>query len=468
MRFFDTHLGKKIDFLSLKDKEVSMYVCGPTVYDIPHLGHGRSAVSFDVVRRYLEYRGYDVRFVSNYTDIDDKMINRARDNSISVAGLAEKVIPEYEKDYARLNILPPTVRPRATEHVDSMIDIIKKLDTNGHIYVLDDGVYFDIDSFPAYGDFSGQKLEDLQMGARVAVNENKRNPYDFALWKFKKDGEPFWESPWGDGRPGWHIECSAMSFVHLGRRFDIHGGGLDLVFPHHECEVAQSVGAFGKGAFANHWIHNGFINIDNEKMSKSLNNFFTLQDIFKVYDPLVVRFMFLQTHYRNPINFSNVLLDQAKSALHKIRKNIVSLRDAIDSFSENDISSLDFEFVINTARSDFEAFMDDDFNTSGALGVVFTFFSKLNDYLSSDFVVLSSLNSAMSFLRDVDSVFAFMFSEEEVVTEELSGAVLSLIKERDEARSRKDFAKSDTIRDELKSLGYEVVDTAEGTVCKKV
>ncbi|MBI2634818.1 cysteine--tRNA ligase [Candidatus Peregrinibacteria bacterium] len=298
IQIFNTKSGKKEKFKPLKNGCAGMYVCGPTVYDSAHLGHGRSAVSFDVIRRYFVYRGYNVKFVSNYTDIDDKMINRAHEEGIEVSELAEKIVPEYERDYGALGVMKPDIQPKATEHIEEMVEIIKKLEDGGYTYVLDDGVYFDVNKFAAYGELSGQNLENLKMGARVEVKESKRNPYDFVLWKFKKEGEPFWASPWGDGRPGWHIECSAMSYKHLGESFDIHGGGLDLTFPHHECEVAQSIGAFGKGKFARYWIHNGFITIDNEKMSKSLGNFFTLKDIFKKYAPKAVRLMFLQKQWK--------------------------------------------------------------------------------------------------------------------------------------------------------------------------
>ncbi|MEK7547952.1 MAG: cysteine--tRNA ligase, partial [Patescibacteria group bacterium] len=303
MKIFDTKSGKKVEFIPLKKGEIGMYVCGPTVYDTAHLGHGRSAVSFDVIRRYFIYKGYKVNYVSNYTDIDDKMINRAKDERIEVSELAARVIPIYEKDYAALGVMKPDVQPRATEYIKEMVKLIEKLDSKGYVYVLDDGVYFDVTKFADYGKFSGQALSELQMGARVEVKETKRNPQDFVLWKFKKEGEPSWEGPkiagqlGQQGRPGWHIECSAMSYKNLGESFDIHGGGLDLKFPHHECEVAQSVACFGGGTFAKYWLHNGFINIDNEKMSKSLGNFFTLKEIFEKYDPQVVRFMFLQTHY---------------------------------------------------------------------------------------------------------------------------------------------------------------------------
>jgi len=455
IKIFNTFGRKKVEFSSIKEKKLGFYVCGPTVYDIPHLGHGRSAVSFDLIRRYFEYKGYEVNFVSNYTDIDDKMINRANDEGISVEDLANKVIPEYEKDYAALFIKKPSFQPRATEYIDSMIFIIKKLEEKGFIYSLDDGVYFDVEKFDGYGKLSGQKLEDLMMGARVEVKESKRNPYDFALWKFKKEGEPFWGSPWGDGRPGWHIECSAMSYKILGESFDIHGGGLDLVFPHHECEVAQSQGAFGENASAKYWIHNGFINVDNEKMSKSLGNFSTLRDVFENYDPQVVRFMFLQTHYRNPVNFSWDLLEQAKAGLERIH-NFVRSFDLLEKGLADSEAVLELE----SYEKEFEKFMDNDFDSSGALGVLFNLIKNFNKI--KGFLTKQDLFNVKVFLRKIDEVFCVIFKED--LEKELDFDIDGFIRERDEARKNKDYAKADAIRDELLEKGIVLEDSADGVV----
>lgn len=457
MKIFDTHTGRKVDFEPLQEGRISMYVCGPTVYDLAHLGHGRSAVAFDVIRRYFVYKGFEMKYVSNYTDIDDKMINRAAEEGISVVELTDKIVPEYARDYGDLNVMVPDVQPKATEHVDEMIDIIKRLEDVGHVYVLDDGVYFDVASYEAYGEFSGQDLEMLQMGARIDVKDEKKNPQDFVLWKFKKEGEPSWESPWGEGRPGWHIECSAMSYKHLGEKFDIHGGGLDLVFPHHECEVAQSCGAFGSDAFAKYWMHNGFINVDNEKMSKSLGNFFTLRDIFKKYDPSVVRFMFLQTHYRNPVNFSDVLLDQAKSGLERVRGFVRNL-EAMKSFSEEGK-----EIHVEDYKGRFESFMDNDFDTSGALGVLFDLIKDVNVAKDANELSQSNFEKVIDLLREFNKVFAVIFADNE-----LSDEIEAILKEREAARSEKDWAKSDELRDKLKSMGIEVEDTPNGTIWKKV
>lgn len=460
MKIFSSELGKKVEFKSIEQGRVGMYVCGPTVYDLPHLGHGRSAVSFDVMRRYFLFKGYEVKYVSNYTDIDDKMISRAAEEGISVADLAGKIIPEYEKDYGNLGIMRPDVLPRATEYIEEMIEIIKALEKKGHTYVLDDGVYFDVATFEDYGKFSGQNLEELMMGARVEVKDAKRNPQDFALWKFKKDGEPFWESPWGDGRPGWHIECSAMSYKNLGEKFDIHGGGLDLKFPHHECEVAQSLCVFGVGSFARHWLHNGFINVDNEKMSKSLGNFFTLRDIFKEYKPQVVRMMYLQTHYRNPINFSTDLLEQAKAALQRVHNFVLCYKAFYETLPPGDGSGLWGEACIE----DFEYYMDDDFNTSGALEAVFRLIFHINSMSILGTLTRDQLDCAEGALRRVDSVLGVIFYEEVDLNEEQK----SLIEQREEARKNKNFKRSDEIREQLLKDGIVLEDTSLGTVWKRL
>ncbi len=471
MKIFDSKSGKKVEFKSIAEGKVGMYVCGPTVYDSAHLGHGRSAVSFDVIRRYFIYKRYDVRYVSNYTDIDDKMINRAAEKRISVAELAELVIPEYERDYGALGVMVPDVQPKATEYIKEMVELIEMLDSKGYVYVLDDGVYFDVTKFEDYGRFSGQNLEELQMGARVDVKEEKRNPQDFVLWKFKKYGEPFWDGPriagqaGVKGRPGWHIECSSMSYKNLGESFDIHGGGLDLKFPHHECEVAQSVACFGAGTFAQYWMHNGFINVDNEKMSKSLGNFFTLKDIFEKYDPVVVRFMFLQTHYRNPVNFSNVLLDQAKAGLMRVHDFVRNLRVGYESLkqSDNDFDTSHAEKM----EKQFEFFMDNDFDTSGALGAVFNLVGVVNGMKAmgnKSALSKAVIDSVENSLKKVDKVLAVIFP----VNDSLDGAVERLINEREKARKNKDFRKSDGIRNQLLKLGIVLEDTKDGTIWKRI
>lgn len=472
MKIFNSKIGEKEEFVPLKEGVVGIYLCGPTVYDSPHLGHGRSAVSFDLIRRYFLHKGFSVKFVSNYTDVDDKMIKNAEEKGVSVSELAELVIPEYENAYDSLGIMRPDAQPRATDHIPEMIEIINDLEQKGFTYALDDGVYFDVSKYPEYGRFSGQNLEDLQMGARVDVKKEKRNPQDFVLWKFKKEGEPFWASPWGDGRPGWHIECSAMSYKLLGEKFDIHGGGLDLKFPHHECEVAQSLCCFGPDSFAKYWMHNGFIQIDNEKMSKSLGNFFTLKEIFEKYDPKVVRFMFLQTHYRNPINFSDSLLEQAKAALGRLRDFVARTVPGTSSGSPAGVAgetdaSVASEFSIGEYKKRFEEFMDNDFDTAGALGVIFELVKEINSIRDKGELSKDLASEALEFLREADEVLAVIFEDEDLADATLADEIEAKIKERDEAREQRDFAKSDAIRDELLDKGIVLEDTPQGTVWKK-
>ncbi|HLG26111.1 MAG TPA: cysteine--tRNA ligase [Candidatus Gracilibacteria bacterium] len=460
MKVFNTMSGKKEEFLPLHGKKVGMYVCGPTVYDFGHLGHGRSAVSFDVIRRYLKYRGYDVTFVTNYTDIEDKMIHRAELMKITVPELAARIIPEYERDYGSLGVLPGDVQPKATDHVQQMIEIVSDLEKKGMAYVISDGVYYDVSRFKQYGKLSGQNLDELKNGIRVAVNEEKRTPHDFVLWKFSKPGEPSWESPWGPGRPGWHIECSAMSRKYLGDTFEIHGGGADLVFPHHECEIAQSE-ASSKKPFAKYWLHNGFIRIDNEKMSKSLGNFFTLRDIFEKYLPQAVRFLFLQTHYRSPIDFSDAILDQATNGLTRIHDFMRRLY----AYDAPDGADDDAGKVIETCRSKFENGMDDDFETPVALAACFDLIKDANVLMDSFRLSDEGKNSLIHWVREIDMVLAIF---ESTSTESLDSDVLALISQREDARKRKDWKKADELREELLQHGVQVEDTAKGTVWKKV
>lgn len=463
IKIYDTLRAKKVDFEPLNEGKVGIYVCGPTVYDSAHLGHGRSAVSFDVIRRYFLYRDYEVKYVSNYTDIDDKMITRAKQDGISVEELSKRVIPVYAKDYGALGIMVPDVQPLATEHVPEMIELIQALEKQGFTYVLDDGVYYEVSKFKEYGKLSKQKLEDLRVGSRVEVKDDKKTPYDFVLWKFKKEGEPSWPSPWGEGRPGWHIECSAMTWKHLGERFDIHGGGLDLTFPHHECEIAQSEPVFGKGSFSKYWMHNGFINVDNEKMSKSLGNFFTLTDIFEKYDPKVVRFMFLQTHYRNPVNFSDALLDQSKAGLSRLHDFVRNLNNLLDQSEEGAISE-NLNAAIKVARGDFEAAMDDDFDTSGALGAVFELVKEVNVMMKNSTLNKIELSAVLNFLQLVDKIFGVIFVEETSLDKDVE----KLIEKRNLARKAKDFKTSDDIRGELLKKGIVLEDTPQGTIWKKL
>jgi cysteinyl-tRNA synthetase len=408
------------------------------------------------------------------------MINRAKEEGIGVDKLAEKIIPTYEKDYGALGILPADKAPRATSYIAEMIVFLEKMYAAGVLYVIDgDGVYFDVSKAKNYGKLSGQKLEDLKIGARVEENVKKKNPYDFVVWKFAKEGEPSWPSPYGDGRPGWHLECSVMSWKLLGKEFDIHGGGGDLMFPHHECEIAQSESVFGEGSFAKYWMHNGFITIHKEKMSKSLKNFFTLKDVLEKYDGKVVRFMFLQTHYANPIEFSFDLLEQAKAGLERIRNFIrlvkleyeklprkvaIGKNSPATFFDDLNVANITGNMskypLIDQQVVAFHDNMDDDFDTSGALGAVFALINYVNlGYKSKEIV-----DQVLSFFKEIDEVLGVIFYKEV----EAGSEVEKLIKERENARKEKDFKKADKIRADLLKMGIELEDTAKGTVWKKV
>ncbi len=428
-----------------------MYLCGPTVYDHGHLGHGRSAVAFDVIRRTFDYfyGEKNVKFVTNYTDVDDKMINRANEEGITVAELAERIIPEYEADYAALGIKAPTILTRATEYIPQMIELVEKLIKKGFAYEVDGDVYYEIEKFTEYGKLSNQKREDLQEGTRVAVDEKKKHPHDFALWKAEKPGEPSWDSPWGKGRPGWHLECSAMSHANLGQPFDIHGGGMDLTFPHHECEIAQSEAAYDI-QFCNYWLHNGFITINKEKMSKSLGNFFTLKEIFKKYKPQAVRYLFLTAHYRSPIEFSDDQLTQAENSLKRVHDFVRNLKNT------NGPDSIDPQKFLD----EFETAISDDFDTVKALASLFTFIKETNKLKISE----ADATKVLATLEKADSVLGILPQTEEAIDSDIE----SLIQEREQARADKDWGKSDEIRDELLKKGIELEDTPQGTVWKNI
>ena len=454
--------NQKEAFTPIQPGKVGLYLCGPTVYDLGHLGHGRSAVAFDIIRRYLEYiyGETNVTFVTNYTDIDDKMINRANEEGITVPQLADRIIPEYEQDYNALGIKPATIQTKATDYIDKMIDIIEKLEEKDIAYELEDGVYFEIAKFAEYGKLSNQKQEELQAGARIDTDDKKRHPHDFVLWKKEKPGEPAWDSPWGRGRPGWHIECSAMSYANLGQPFDIHGGGQDLTFPHHECEIAQSEAAFDK-PFCNVWLHNGFITIDKEKMSKSLNNFFTLREIFKKYDPLVVRYLFLTAHYRSPIEFSKNQLDQAKNTVDRLRDFLLNLSHYQGT---PNTPHEELDTTIQTFINGFESAMNDDFDTPGALAALFEFIKHINSEMAESILETSDIPKIQDALQKVNAVLNILPELDTDLEPELQ----ILIKEREKARANKDWARSDELRDELAQQGILVEDTPNGTIWKRI
>jgi cysteinyl-tRNA synthetase len=434
IQFYDSLRGTKIPLQKKTGEKISMYVCGPTVYDSAHLGHGRSAVAFDLIRRFLEWSGYEVTFVSNITDIEDKMIARAERDGITVPELAQRIIPEYERDYGLLNVKAPNFRPRATEYISEMIALIQKLEEKGHTYLLEDGVYFDVNTFGDYGKLSHQKMEELEAGARVEERTDKRNHQDFVLWKLKKEGEPFWGSPWGDGRPGWHIECSAMAGTLLGENFDIHGGGLDLKFPHHECEVAQTEAATGK-PLSKIWMHNGYITVNAEKMSKSLGNFFTLKDIFLNYHPRVIRFFLLGTHYRSPIEYSVELLDQARSTLKNLDEFYLTHKDG-STQPDADVIKLFGEKLAN------------DLDIAGGLAVIFEWMKNDPENIEATLLEINKILQVLS------------------VDFRLTEAQKELLSTRNEARAAKDWARSDALRQELAEQGIEVMDSSTGSIAK--
>lgn len=439
-----------------------MYCCGPTVYDLAHLGHGRSAVAFDIIRKYFVYRGYSVQFVSNITDIDDKMINRAAEEKISVAQLAEKIIPEYAKDYQALGVMAPDVTPRATQYIPQMITLIQKLENKSIAYPLEDGIYFDISKFPEYGKLSHQKIEELHAGARIATLAGKRNHNDFVLWKKEKPGEPAWDSPWGRGRPGWHIECSAMTEAELGQPFDIHGGGLDLIFPHHEDEIAQSESALDK-PFAKYWLHNGYIMVQKEKMSKSLGNFTTLRDIFKKYHPRAVRLLYLQTHYRSPIDFTETLLTQAANSLTHLWDAWRALEKKSRHTPQGLVNPATKELIQKT-KKEFVKAMDNDFDTAGALAVIFTLIHENNKQLAAGTLSAKDAKILLAFYKKIDAVLGILQPEKQSITDDIA----TQIAKRNAARAQKDFAKADTIRAALLKNGIVLEDSPEGTTWKKI
>ncbi|MBQ9949598.1 MAG: cysteine--tRNA ligase [Clostridia bacterium] len=463
MQIYNTMTKKKETLCPIKPGEIGMYVCGPTVYSFIHIGNARPLIVFDTLRRYLEYTGVKVRYIQNFTDIDDKVIRRANDESCTYLDVSNKYIEEYFRDADALNVMRSTVNPRATEHIDEIISLVEKLIEKGHAYPADNGdVYFSVRSYPAYGKLKGQSIDDMESGARIDPTEHKKDPLDFALWKGAKPGEPSWDSPWGKGRPGWHIECSAMSMNILGETFDIHAGGVDLVFPHHENEIAQSEAATGK-PFANYWMHNGHINVNNQKMSKSLGNFFTVRDITKEYEPEVLRLFMLGAHYRSPFNFSRELMDQAKSSLARLR----TARERLMNAHVGAETEADAEFMKETEKTEaaFRAAMDDDLNTADALGVIFDFVRKCNTFVTEPRSE-KALSEAKRLFADMTGVFGILIQEE--AKEEFPAEALELLAQRTEARKVKDWAKSDELRDKLKEMGYAVVDSKDGAKLKVI
>ena len=478
MKLYNTMTNKIEEFKTIEENKVKMYVCGPTVYNYIHLGNARPIVVFDTLARYFKYKGMEVDYVQNFTDVDDKIINKSIEEGISASEVSEKYIKCFFEDINRLNILDSVKRPKVTENMEEIIEIIQKLIDNGFAYEKDGDVYFEVKKYKDYGKLSNQKIEELELGARIDVSEIKKNPMDFALWKKKKkEGEPFWESPWGQGRPGWHIECSAMAKKYLGDTFDIHGGGQDLVFPHHENEIAQSKCAY-HGNFANYWLHNGFIQINGDKMSKSTGNFFLLREILEKFSGNVVRLFILSTHYRKPINFSFENMEDTKKALQNIVKSMNKFEGIVEKYKNEktvEIKNLDFSQKIDEFDKKFEDAMDEDMNTPQALATIFDQIRETNKFISVNKDELSKIYSEIeksyeSLKRKIGNVFGIEIEMENSAKEEdgenmeLTKKLIELlIKLRSEARSEKNFKLSDEIRDELKVLGVEIKDNRDGT-----
>jgi cysteinyl-tRNA synthetase len=487
LRVYNTMTGKKEEFIPFHDGKIGMYACGVTVYDLCHIGHARSAIVFDAIYRYLKYRGYEVTFVRNFTDIDDKIIKRANEQGVDCKAIAEKYIDEFNVDMGKFGLEKPKFEPRATEHISEMIQLISTLIEKGYAYRSEGDVFFSVEKFREYGKLSKRNLEEMQAGARVGIDEKKQNPLDFALWKASKPGEPFWESPWGKGRPGWHIECSVMSQKYLGETLDIHGGGKDLIFPHHENEIAQSEAATGK-PFARYWIHNGFVNINKEKMSKSLGNILTLKEIFKDWHPEAIRLFLLSSHYRSPVDFSFDALSEVKSALDRFYATLEAIQkelkgSSLSSQKKIESSAIeDCRQILESFQAQFEEAMDDDFNTAQALGYFFDLQRHLNsllDILKKQRAeeILAMLKEGFGYFIRFGSIFG-LFQEDprnylnEQKKEGLrrlnlaEGEILRRIDERNLARKEKNWKRADEIRNDLLSKGIVLEDTPAETIWK--
>ena len=481
--FSDTRTGDKIPLVPMEEGHVKMYVCGITAYDYCHIGHARSALVFDMIYRYLQQRGYKVTFVRNFTDIDDKIINRAAEQNTTTEELAERFIRMFHEDMGRLGILSPTLEPKATEHIPQIISLIEELIARGFAYQEGADVYFSVDKYTDYGQLSGRSLEDMQAGARISVNESKQNPMDFALWKGSKPGEPTWDSPWGPGRPGWHIECSAMSREYLGDEFDIHGGGKDLVFPHHENEIAQSCCATGK-PFARAWIHHGFVTIKDEKMSKSLGNFLTIREILEQFEPEVLRLLVFSTHYRNPLDFSHEAMEGAASGLNRLYGCLAEIAQLPKQGAQGKagIASREEAEKLQGLPDQFRQAMDNDFNSAQALGIMFEAVKDMNRIRQAlpgkpATTDLNLLHSGAAALRELGAILGLLGEEPIAYIERRQAEILrerrinpddidKLISQRIAARAAKDWQQADAIRDQLLELGIEIRDSSEGTTWK--
>ena len=463
MKIYNSQTRRKEEFVPIEPGKVRIYSCGPTVYNYFHIGNARPFIMFDLLRRYLEYRGYEVKFVQNFTDIDDKMIKRANEEGTTVEELGDRFIAEYFKDADALGIHRATVHPRATRHIGDIIGLIKRLEKNGLAYNVNGDVYFDTEAFPGYGKLSGQNLEDLEAGARIDVDDAKRHPMDFALWKAQKPGEPAWPSPWGMGRPGWHIECSAMSMKYLGETIDIHCGGKDLLFPHHENEIAQSEGATGK-PFVHYWMHNGHINVDNQKMSKSLGNFFTVRDISKEFDLEAVRMFMISAHYRSPVNFSKEMIEQSKAALDRLYTARDNWTFLLDHAPERELNEAEQALIAKgrEAVAKFDEAMDDDLNTADATGAIFELVKEGNLAITAD-TARAAIKSTLSTLKEMTDVLGILARENDAIPDDIK----ALVEQRKQARAEKNWAESDRLRDEITARGFVLEDTPKGAKVRR-
>ena len=459
MKIFNTLTRQKDEFIPLEEGKAKIYACGPTVYNYIHIGNARPLCVFDVLRRYLEWRGMEVTFVQNFTDIDDKLIKKANEEGITVSEVADRFIKEFWVDAKGLNIREATVHPKATENIDEIIKIISELFDKGYAYESGGDVYFRAKKFKEYGKHSHQPLEDLEAGARISVGEIKEDPMDFCLWKGAKEGEPFWESPWGKGRPGWHIECSAMSTRYLGKTIDIHCGGLDLIFPHHENEIAQSECANGCN-FSNYWMHNGFINVDNHKMSKSLNNFFTVRDVANVYGYEPIRYLMISSQYRSPINYSTEIIEQGKNALERL----YTCRDSVDFAISHAEEGGEAPLFVKERKEKFISAMEDDLNTADALAEIFLLVRDINA-LIKDGAKKNELVAAAELFDELTYVLGILYNRK---SNDIDAEVEQLIAQRTEARKNKDFKTADAIREKLKEMGIALEDTAQGVKWSKL
>lgn len=468
MKIYNTLTKKKEEFIPLEKGKVKMYVCGPTVYNLIHIGNARPMIVFDTIRRYMEYKGLEVNYVSNFTDVDDKIIKAAKEEGVEASDISERYIMECKKDMDSLNIKEATVHPKATEEIDSMVAIIQDLMDKDFAYKVSDGtVYYRVKKFQDYGKLSHKNLDDLEAGHREmkVTGGDKEDDFDFVLWKPKKEGEPFWNSPWCDGRPGWHIECSAMSRKYLGEEIDIHAGGEDLIFPHHENEIAQSEGANGK-TFAKYWMHNGFLNIDNKKMSKSLGNFFTVRDVNQKYDPQVLRFFMLSAHYRSPLNFSEDLMEAAKNGLSRIVSSVENLRYLLEIAVKLEMAEDEKKLMdeVKRYRLKFEEAMDDDFNTADAVSAIFELVKFVNIHISKE-NSRQCIDKLIKEIVEITEILGIITKKEK---ELLDQDIEELIKERQRARKEKNFQRADEIREELSKKGIILEDTREGVKWKRI